>query len=90
MTKETVARLHRHDKRAGLGHARSMTARTRKLIGTVALLIFLMLYAWIAAAIGSGRITEAHWILQLAYFLVAGLLWVLPAAILIRWMQQPD
>lgn len=67
-----------------------MTARTRKLIGTVGLLVFLGVYAWAAAAIGAGRITLAsHW-LQLAYFLAAGLLWVFPAGLLIRWMQRPD
>ena len=67
-----------------------MSVRTRKLVGTVVLLVFLVLYAWLAAAIGSGRITEAHGLVQLAYFLVAGLLWVIPAGILIRWMQRPD
>jgi uncharacterized membrane protein len=30
-----------------------------------------------------------HWA-QLAYFLIAGLLWVLPAGLLIRWMQRPE
>ncbi|MHA1133725.1 MAG: DUF2842 domain-containing protein [Alphaproteobacteria bacterium] len=29
-------------------------------------------------------------LLQAAYFLVAGLLWVIPAGLLIRWMQRPD
>ncbi len=67
-----------------------MSVRTRKLVGTVVLLVFLVLYAWVAVAIGSGRITEAHSLVQLAYFLVAGLLWVIPAGILIRWMQRPD
>jgi Protein of unknown function (DUF2842) len=67
-----------------------MTARLRKLIGTVALLVFLGLYVWVAAAVGSGRIAEAPAVLQLAYFLVAGLLWVIPAALLIRWMQRSD
>jgi Protein of unknown function (DUF2842) len=67
-----------------------MTVRIRKLIGTVGLLVFLVLYTWVAVAIGAGRITEAaaHW--QFAYFLVAGLLWVIPAGLLIRWMQRPD
>ncbi len=55
-----------------------MTVRARKLIGTVVLLIFLVLYAWAAAAIGAGRITLAqHWV-QLAYFVTAGLAWVIP------------
>jgi hypothetical protein len=49
-----------------------MTARTRKLIGTVLLLLFLGAYAWAAVIIGAGRITLApHWA-QLAYFLIAG------------------
>lgn len=67
-----------------------MMARTRKFVGMVALLLFLVLYAWVAVAIGSGRITEANGFIQFAYFLLAGLLWVIPAAILIRWMQRPD
>ena len=28
--------------------------------------------------------------MQWLYFLVAGLLWVLPAGLLVRWMQKPD
>ena len=68
----------------------AMTARTRKLIGTVGLLVFLAVYAWIAVVIGAGRITLAsHWV-QLAYFVAAGLLWVIPAGLLMRWMQRPD
>jgi Protein of unknown function (DUF2842) len=67
-----------------------MPARTRKLTGTVVLLVFLMLYVGVAAAIGAGRISVAPAWAQLAFFLVAGLLWVLPAGLLIRWMQRPD
>jgi hypothetical protein len=67
-----------------------MTARTRKLIGTVVLLVFLALYAWAAVVVGAGRVTLApHWV-QLAYFFTAGLAWVIPAGLLIRWMQRPD
>lgn len=67
-----------------------MHARARKLVGTVILLAFLALYAWAAAAIGAGRITSAPAWAQFAYFLVAGLAWVVPAGLLIRWMQRPD
>ncbi|MGH6736236.1 MAG: DUF2842 domain-containing protein [Methyloceanibacter sp.] len=67
-----------------------MRARTRKLIGTVALIIFLGVYAWVAAVIGAGRISLAPAWAQFAYFLAAGLLWVLPAGLLIRWMQRAD
>jgi hypothetical protein len=36
-----------------------MPARTRKLIGTIVLLVFVGLYAWVAGTIGAGRITLA-------------------------------
>jgi hypothetical protein len=67
-----------------------MTARARKLIGTIVLLVFLALYAWIAGVISAGRITLAPAWAQFAYFLAAGLAWVVPAGLLIRWMQRPD
>jgi hypothetical protein len=69
----------------------AMAMRNRKLIGTVLLLLFLGAYAWATVIISvAGRIMAApHWA-QLAYFLIAGLLWVLPAGLLIRWMQRPE
>jgi hypothetical protein len=67
-----------------------MRARTRKLIGTVALLLFLAVYATFAAVIGAGRIALAPQWVQFAFFLTTGLAWVIPAGLLIRWMQRPD
>jgi hypothetical protein len=67
-----------------------MRARSRKLIGTVVLLLFLGAYAALAALVGSGRISSASPLMQFGFFLVAGLVWVLPAGLLIRWMQRPD
>ena len=66
-----------------------MIARTRKLIGTIAFLLCLALYATATAVIGSGRIAfAARWV-QFAFFVTAGLAWVIPAGLLIRWMQRP-
>ena len=67
-----------------------MPARTRKLIGTIVLLLCLAVYATVAAVIGSGRIVLAPQWVQFAFFVTTGLAWVIPAGILIRWMQQPD
>jgi Protein of unknown function (DUF2842) len=63
--------------------------RTRKLVGTVALLVFLAAYALAVVSIGAGRITTASPLAQLVFFVVAGLAWVVPAGLLIRWMQRP-
>ncbi len=67
-----------------------MRGRTRKLIGTVVLLLSLAVYATVAAVIGSGRIAHAPQWVQFAFFLTTGLAWVIPAGLLIRWMQRPD
>jgi hypothetical protein len=67
-----------------------MRVRTRKLIGTLVLLVFLAAYALVVASIASGRITTAPPLAQFTFFLVGGLAWVLPAGLLIRWMQRPD
>jgi uncharacterized membrane protein YkgB len=62
--------------------------RTRKLIGTVVLLVLLAGYALAVVGISAGRITTAAPLVQLAFFVVAGLAWVVPAALLIRWMHR--
>ena len=67
-----------------------MRGRSRTLFGTIVLLLFLAFYAAIAALIGSGRITQAPQWVQFAFFLTTGLAWVIPAGLLIRWMQRPD
>jgi uncharacterized membrane protein len=67
-----------------------MRAKTRKLVGTVLLLLFLCAYATLAGLIGAGRISSASPLTQFSFFLAAGLAWVLPAGLLIRWMQRPD
>ena len=61
----------------------------RKLIGTVLLLIFLAIYVAAAVSIGEGHVVSAPAWVQLAYFLAAGLAWVFPAGLLIKWMQKP-
>jgi hypothetical protein len=73
-----------------LWHYALMHVRRRKLIGTIVLLLFLAGYATAAAVIGSGRIRLAPQWVQFTFFLTTGLLWVIPAGLLIRWMQRPD
>lgn len=67
-----------------------MTQRQRKFAGTVILLLFLCLYALIAMAVGVGMLPAASKVGAFFYYLVAGLLWTIPAAALISWMQRPD
>lgn len=66
-----------------------MTPRTRKLIGTVLLLVFIAVYALLAmAAAIILQVNDAGKWAELAYYVVAGLAWVIPAGVIIKWMQK--
>jgi len=68
-----------------------MTIRMRKLVGTVVLMVFLAFYALLATAVAIVlQVNEASKLVELAYYVIAGLLWVLPAGLVIWWMGRPD
>ena len=66
-----------------------MPVRLRKLIGMIVLIVLVVIYALIATTVASYRLAESPWWVHLLYFLVTGLLWVLPAMLIIRWMEKP-
>jgi hypothetical protein len=63
-----------------------MSARWRKLIGGVGMMIFLGAYAWAAAALFD-HLPKQPWI-QLAYMAVAGIFWGVPLIPLMNWMNR--
>ncbi|CAM5768971.1 MULTISPECIES: DUF2842 domain-containing protein [Bosea] len=67
-----------------------MKQRTRKLVGTVLILVFVCVYALVAMALAQGRITEASKLVQGIAYVALGLAWVLPLLPLIRWMERRD
>ena len=67
-----------------------MRRRTRKFIGTLIMLAFVIVYSLIAMVIAQGRLQDADKFWQGVYYLVAGLAWILPLMPLIRWMEKPD
>jgi predicted membrane channel-forming protein YqfA (hemolysin III family) len=68
----------------------AMGTRSRKLIGTVVMLAFIIFYALFAMAVAEGRITQAPKLLQTLAYIVLGLIWIVPLMPLIRWMAKPD
>jgi len=68
-----------------------MTQRQRKFLGTIALFALIAIYALLAMAVAIVlQVHNASKLVELLYYVVAGLLWVLPAGLLISWMQKPD
>ena len=67
-----------------------MSIRTRKLIGTVALLVLVSVWGLLAMALAQSVLTDINGFVAAIYYVVAGLGWVLPAMPLISWMVKPD
>ncbi|MGH6770832.1 MAG: DUF2842 domain-containing protein [Xanthobacteraceae bacterium] len=67
-----------------------MPMRLRKLIGAVALIALVLVWALVAMALAQLPAIKASRVVETIYYVLAGLGWVLPAMPLIRWMSRPD
>jgi hypothetical protein len=65
-----------------------MSPRIKKLIGAVVLLLFVTVYALGVMALAQPLLRGAGPLASLAFYVVAGLLWVLPVMPLIAWMER--
>jgi len=64
-----------------------MSIRLRKFIGAVALFALVIVWALMAMALAQAPAIRDSGVLSLAYYVIAGLGWVLPAMPLVRWMS---
>jgi hypothetical protein len=68
---------------------KQMPVRVKKFIGIFIMIVLVIVYAMTAVTVATYRLAESPWYIHMAYFLVTGLLWVLPAMWLIKWMETP-
>lgn len=67
-----------------------MTPSTRKLVGSLALLVFLVIYVFLAMAAAIVLQVNASKATELVFHLIAGTLWLPAAFWLISWMYRAD
>lgn len=63
-----------------------MPIRLRKLIGTVLLVALVVVYSLVATIVAVAQLSQSGPLVHLVFFLVSGLLWVLPAMGIIKWL----
>ncbi len=66
-----------------------MTPSTRKLIGSIVLIIFVIVYMLIAMSVTAALLPGRHWLLQAVGYIFAGLVWVPLAGVIVTWMSRP-
>ena len=67
-----------------------MKLRSRKLIGTIATVLWLIIYALFMMMIGGLLVLGRGMILELLFYIVGGVAWLPVAMIIIKWMSKPD
>ena len=67
-----------------------MPLRLRKFIGAILLITLVVTWALVAMALAQAPVIKANGVIEVIYYVVAGLAWVLPAIPLVRWMSRPD
>lgn len=65
-----------------------MDARSRKAIGCFGLLVYLAVYAVLAASLGVALAPLLPMWAELLYYAVAGIVWVFPLRPLFSWMNR--
>ena len=67
-----------------------MTIRTRKFIGTLALLLLVVVWSLLGMTAAQTPWLASSRLLQAVFYVVAGIGWVLPAMPIVSWMARPD
>ncbi|MDR3375827.1 MAG: DUF2842 domain-containing protein, partial [Ancalomicrobiaceae bacterium] len=63
-----------------------MPPRLKRLIGAIVILVFVIVYAFIASFVGDAVVASTSRLVQVLYFAVAGLVWIVPVGFVILWM----
>jgi uncharacterized protein DUF2842 len=67
-----------------------MNIRTRKLLGTITLLLLLVMWSLVGMVAAQIPWLANSRLLQAIFYVVVGIGWVLPAMPIVSWMSRPD
>jgi Protein of unknown function (DUF2842) len=65
-----------------------LARRTRKLVGTIVMLLFVVVYALVVTAIADPILARANKAVEVVFYVIAGLAWAPPLMVLIKWMES--
>ena len=65
-----------------------MTPRQKKLIGAVAIPIWIAVYALVVARLAVDILPNAHWLVELLFYALAGTVWIIPVGLALPWMHR--
>jgi len=73
-----------------LGAAAIMSIRLREFLGAVLLFALVIVWALVAMALAQAPLIHDNEIASVAYYVIAGLGWILPAMPIVSWMSRAN
>jgi hypothetical protein len=67
-----------------------MPIRTRKLLGTIVLLVLALVWSLMGMTVAQMPWLASSGLIQAIFYVVVGMGWVLPAMPIVSWMSRPD
>jgi Protein of unknown function (DUF2842) len=67
-----------------------MSRRTRKFIGMITMISFVIFYALVVMGLAPRILIGANKLVEMSFYFIAGLAWILPLLPLIRWMEKRE
>jgi len=65
-----------------------MKKRSKKLIGSIIIILYLIIYALIAMKIGTEILNQTSAILQTIYYAISGIVWIIPVMIIMKKIEK--
>ena len=65
----------------------TLPLRAKKMIGMFFIVLLVIVYALVAVAVASATLANAPWYAHMLYFMFSGVLWIVPAMVIIKWMS---
>jgi uncharacterized membrane protein len=82
-------RQRRQDQQAAQRRMGVMSIRTRKALGLLLWLIFMVIYCLLAMAVGGNYVIGRGLLLELPFYVIAGIGWLPVVMLIVRWMSRP-
>lgn len=68
--------------------AMALTPSLKKLIGTIAILVWMIVYSLLAMRLGIAILPQSGGLIRFLYYAVAGTLWIVPIGLALPWMHR--
>ena len=73
-----------------IGIVMKINNRIKKLIGTIIIPIWLIVFIGIVAIVAEILLPDLNGLMVFLFYLVSGLIWIIPIMTIISWMQREN